>query len=579
MKKHLYFGSLALAALALTTSCSSDDLSMGTTSNETAQVTFTVKSEGTTLTKANRIRRAAQFSDASGADKLIYRVLDEDGNAVPSLSQVTETGVTDLKTGHSITLTLAKGQHYTVVFWAQDADCTAYTVNEDMTVDVDYSNALNNDETRDAFYGTASIYVRKDNTTNVTLTRPFAQINVGTTTADWQTAVDQGITVEKSSVTIKNCGNKLNLVDGTVSGSVDVTYGAADLPTQVLSVTEDNVTTNYKYLSMSYILPSAEGTTLVSTDYTFTPTTGGAINVYQGLENVPVQTNYRTNIVGALLTAQRTFNITVDPAYDGDNNNFVSLSAADGAQGIADALAGGATSVALGKGSYDLSTSGSLDLTSGATIQGTGSDPSETVITIPVSTPASTGADATFENVTIDCTALDAYQIPFKHVEQLVFKNCIIKGVFQTYGNATFINCQFESTKSSGTPGYCLYFYGANAKVVVDGCTFKAPTKAILVYNEQTTPYTDFFDLEVSNCTFEATSSTTDKAAIDIHTEQGGIFGVVKINNCSISGGFVGQSNNNGGLWHEYKNNTTIDTQYFYIYENGRIVQASDWIV
>ena len=41
----------------------------------------------------------------------------------------------------------------------------------------------------------------------------------------------------------------------------------------------------------------------------------------QGLNAVPVQRNWRTNIIGKILTGDVTFNITIDPIYDGEYNN------------------------------------------------------------------------------------------------------------------------------------------------------------------------------------------------------------------------------------------------------------------
>ncbi len=41
------------------------------------------------------------------------------------------------------------------------------------------------------------------------------------------------------------------------------------------------------------------------------------------VSNVPVKKNYNTNIVGNLMTEDVSFNITIDEAYAGDNNQGI----------------------------------------------------------------------------------------------------------------------------------------------------------------------------------------------------------------------------------------------------------------
>ena len=77
---------------------------------------------------------------------------------------------------------------------------------------------------------------------------------------------------------------------------------------------------------MSYILANDETTGYAKTaledlDFTFAPISGNNINFSEGLNAVPVQRNWRTNIIGKILTGDVTFNITIDPIYDGEYNN------------------------------------------------------------------------------------------------------------------------------------------------------------------------------------------------------------------------------------------------------------------
>lgn len=321
MNKHFLFTMLAASTMVLATGCSSsDDTAVKQENNSLATVSFSVQADALANTRA--------ISDGSGADELIYRVFDKDGNVISaSLAKKTETGLTDLLTGHKVTLYLAKGQTYKVAFWAQDADCRAYSVDDNMGVTVSYDGA-NNDETRDAFFKTVDVTVTGDMSVDVTLKRPFAQINVGCTDDDWNAAQASNINVTTSAVTVKDAATKLNVIDGTVSGSQDVTYTAANIPAETLKVDADGDGTKeeYNYLSMCYILPNETTTgaakTTAGTEFTFKPESGNDITLSDGLQAIPVQRNYRTNIVGKILSGEVSFNVKVDPIYNNPDYIF-----------------------------------------------------------------------------------------------------------------------------------------------------------------------------------------------------------------------------------------------------------------
>ena len=311
----------AMVGMLFATSCSNDDLDTVQSGNE-SQVTFSLSLEKKIATRA--------ISDGSQADKLVYAVFDENGGRISTIQKVEKTDVTFPATE---TLTLAKGQTYKVAFWAQDADCEAYSVDDNMNVTVSYENALNNDETRDAFFKTETFTVTGSTSIHVELKRPFAQINVGVTEEDWVAAVASGIEIKNSKVVIKDAATKLNLLTGAVSEptTVGVTYDLATIPAENLMVDVDNDGTKetYHWLSMSYILvndgsdatPSVDGaakTTLENLEFTFKPESGNEITLKNGLTSVPVQRNWRTNILGKLLTSDITFTISIDPIYDGD---------------------------------------------------------------------------------------------------------------------------------------------------------------------------------------------------------------------------------------------------------------------
>lgn len=321
MNKKLFLGMFAAAGMLLATSCSNDELDVVQSGNE-AQVTFSLGLEGGIATRA--------ISDGKSADVLMYAVFDKDGERINTIQKVSKTGVTFPTTEN---ITLAKGQTYKVAFWAQDNDCKAYTVSDDMNVTVNYANdenKVNNDETRDAFFKTVEFTVTGSTSIDVELKRPFAQINVGVTKEDWDAAVASGITIAQSSVVIKNAATSLNLLDGKVSGETEVSYSLANIPSDpaILKVDTDGdgEKEEYNWLSMSYILPADATTgfaktTLENIAFVFSPQNGNYSNIEfnQGLNSVPVQRNWRTNILGTILTGEIQFNISIDQEFEDDH--------------------------------------------------------------------------------------------------------------------------------------------------------------------------------------------------------------------------------------------------------------------
>ena len=329
MNKKLFLGMFAAAGMLLATSCSNDELDVVQSGNE-AQVTFSLAAEGGIATRA--------ISDGTGAKKLVYAVYSANGKLIKTIAnadvngQIVDNSAFDNGLTENVTITLAKGQQYTVAFWAQNPNCTAYTTTDLKNVTIDYAG-LNNDETRDAFFKAETFTVTGNTEIDVVLKRPFAQINVGVYQTDWDAAVASEIEIEKSKVTIEKAATSINLLTGEVEGEETVEYGFATIPTQFttpetldVDLDKDGTKEKYVYLSMSYILANDATTgyakaTLEDLDFTFAPKSGNNINFSEGLNAVPVQRNWRTNIIGKILTGDVTFNITIDPIYDGEYNN------------------------------------------------------------------------------------------------------------------------------------------------------------------------------------------------------------------------------------------------------------------
>lgn len=333
MNKNLFLAMFAAAGMLSVTSCTHQELD-AVQDSEMPQISFSLGVENTVGTKA--------ISDGTGATKLIYAVYDANGallstiNGADNNGQFVNDNAFDSNLKANVSITLAKGQTYSVAFWAQDPNCTAYDTQDLTAVTIDY-DGINNDETRDAFFAAVTFTVEGNKEIDVTLVRPFAQINVGVTSEDWNAAVNSGVDIVSSSVVISNAANTINLLTGAVTGEEEVTYTLNAIPNETLYVETDAASQGleaYKWVSMSYILV-ADGTdtdsdndgtlgdaraALESIQFTFNPVSGNAITFMDGLDNVPVQRNWRTNILGKILTGSIQFNVTIDPAYIDDIN-------------------------------------------------------------------------------------------------------------------------------------------------------------------------------------------------------------------------------------------------------------------
>lgn len=308
MNKKLFLGMFAASATMLATSCSSDDI-LEQNSGEMAQVTFAINTEGATASRA--------INDGTTVNKLYYRVFDENGAIIAGQPLSTENIVNKQAT---VTVSLAKGKKYDIAFFAQKDG--VYSVSENMVVDMNYETT-NNNENRDAFFANLDDFVAVDGVTNtVTLHRPFAQLNVGT--KDFDAAANAGVAIAKSSVTISGVATTLDVLTGEVSGETNVTYSLSTIPSEVLTI-EGN---DYKWLSMCYILPTeTTHSTLVNTTFTFTD---GTHEITLSKENVPVQRNFRTNLLGKVLTNSAEFDVIIDENFQGafnENNGNIETKA------------------------------------------------------------------------------------------------------------------------------------------------------------------------------------------------------------------------------------------------------------
>lgn len=322
----------ALASMLLAAGCSQEEEPIVNTGNEYVEASFTVD--------LGKDVQSRGLGEADLVNKLYYGIFDQNGNAIPVIADLTQVeNYTNDFVGEAVVtnrqatvkMQLVKGQQYDFVFWAQVDGQNHYTIGETLKeITVNY-NGDANDETRDAFFACEPDYtVVSHFTKTVTLKRPFAQVNVGTTVADYEAAkiLLGGYPVSQSQLVVKNIPSTLNLLTGAVSNpTATATFKMANFPDDKDATTgTENYDllrvqgTNYVYLGMNYLLADVKGEQEVKdVTLSFANSAGKVINTFD-ITQLPVYRNYRTNIIGNILTTSGEFNIVIDEEFEKDDN-------------------------------------------------------------------------------------------------------------------------------------------------------------------------------------------------------------------------------------------------------------------
>lgn len=324
MKKNLVMSMLAIAGMLFATSCSQDELLNEPTTGDYVSAKFTI---GT----SDGIATRATIGNGTKADKVACAVYDEKGTELRDLYAIRD--VVDMKATYEIRL--AKGQKYRVAFFAYNSTADAYDVT--YLTDIKVKDSQNsNIENRDAF----TAYVDVDATVNtinedVTLYRPFAQLNLGVDNTEWTDAVKAGVTVAKSKIVVTNVYDQFSAYDNAIVATAEpktMTFAMNTIPTEELEVDVDRDgtianTEKFKYLALNYLLVGDASTEKSLTDVEFVWENSDASktnNPTTHFKNIPVQRNYRTNIIGKLLTNPATFNIVIDADFiDSPEDDYI----------------------------------------------------------------------------------------------------------------------------------------------------------------------------------------------------------------------------------------------------------------
>lgn len=310
MNKNL-FKTFAIAAMAvLAGACAKEQV--GSADGETVEMTFNVDVPETTITTKG-------LSDAAQVDELICQVFlkgakDENKHfvytPVPELTQ----NVAVVGGKATVKFSLVKGQTYSFAFWAQTSDTGYYNTDDLRSVTMNTGSVKANDPKMDAFFAIKNeARVTVSYSKNVSLKRALAQVNFGT--KKYSGRSDE-LKAQKSYVTLTGVPNVFHpFMSGdsfACEGSETVKFNETEVVSdETLSVND----AEYSYLASVYVFALNPNNTITDASAVVTLSNGKTTTIKA--PNVPVKRNFRTNILGDLLTVDAVWNVDVAPEFEG----------------------------------------------------------------------------------------------------------------------------------------------------------------------------------------------------------------------------------------------------------------------
>ena len=341
MKKILY-SAAAMAFAFFAASCQKEVLEPVASGNT---VTYTVQVADAVATKA-------LGDDITAVNELVYevyRTVDEGETDFTGVDNLLYHKTATITNGTAtIELEFVNDQNFTVLFWAHTKDNGVYNAENLTNVTITSPDVANNVYAQ-AFVGRD--FVRdcvSDKNGKVTLVRPVSQLNIATTPESLVFEAEAGETgstvrLEGSSVKVTGLATSYNIATLSAFGATatEYTYTETAVPADVLTVNGKD----YTYVAMNYVGFAPEmGTSDVTVSYVINTSEG---NIDNEILNVPVKPNYRTNIIGNLITSKTEYEITLDKTW-GENAPIEVVTNATGLQQAIDEIpAGGEGEIVL----------------------------------------------------------------------------------------------------------------------------------------------------------------------------------------------------------------------------------------
>lgn len=288
---------LLAAALVLAASCNKAEAPAG---------------EGLTVNYSVSVPATKALGEGAAINKVWYAVYRTDGSLVSNYQAVDFTGGSA-----NCPVVMMRGQSYKVLFVAQHyAEGTpAYAIDPaNATLTMPIAAVANSDN--------YDIFTFVDEVTNydgapadaVHLKRKVAQVNFSCNDADWANATALGMLPTHSAVTLASVPQTYSLLTGTPSTeTVTLSYAKAARPEGACN------------LATVFCFVGAPGS---SADFT----TNATLSLYTSkdqadaartltVDNLPVKSNHKTNVIGNIMTGSVGYTVTINPVISESKNH------------------------------------------------------------------------------------------------------------------------------------------------------------------------------------------------------------------------------------------------------------------
>ena len=536
MKKLLYCAA-ALAAVFFAGSCQRENLEPVANGG----VTYTI-----TLPEIVQTKGEIGYAEYDLYLEVYKTVVAAELEKATLLFEKKEVITADMNGKISVGLDLLNDQDYTILFWANkkkgEGD-QAWFITDDLR-NVELLPSASNNDDRDAYCAMDQIVNHNGAIAKtVELKRPFAQVNIATLVKE----VGYNITPKTSYVKFTNIPVAYNVFTGKPVGENKVVeYGVENNEHVYTTIPADSITVNgvdYKYVAMNYVLVP-EGN--IDVYYEIVTDNGTVKNT---VNNVPVKPNYRTNIVGNLLTSNATYTVEIKPGFHTPAVD-VTIPTGDEIVELEDGSVIVATTVAFQNAIQNAKDGDVVRVAGPVVLPASMFNANSGTLTIEgmteeaeVSFKSKAGAadgglncyademDLVFRNIkVVSPNTGSAYSGGFGRAKSVTFVNCEYFGQYRANSAYThFIDCTIDPQTS--------YIYTDYADVDFTGCTFNCSEgKGIQVYNDGNNTETV---VNVTDCAFAAAKhgATWDGkpvTAIDINS-NGEKF-TVNISNSTATG-------------------------------------------
>ena len=272
--------------------------------------TFTVQLPDAMGTKA--------IGDKENVNQLLVAVYSEATGGAVALTRATATSTSGQ---FKVQFNLLQDQSYDIVFWAQVEDKYVSSTGDFDLKSIPMTNIYHNNENGAAFFAYVANFVPTGSAQSVTLKRPFAQLNLGTTGESLNPATG-AVSLVSSEIKIKGLAQQFNTISGMGENpTTEVVTYYATIPENWQKLSAANH--EYVYVSMDYlpIVGDAKAVFDIEAKIVVKDAAGEKEPINHKFTSVPVQENYRTNIVGNLISSTSDFIVSIDDRFEEDYSN------------------------------------------------------------------------------------------------------------------------------------------------------------------------------------------------------------------------------------------------------------------